>query len=265
MGRRYVLPGRKINTMKHGFVFLMTLLAFGHLYAQDKIETDRPDQTETPVLTPKKYLQGEFGFNREAEGNNYRLLHPTALLKYGISKKAELRLELNAVTDNFKALPRNIKLSGFEPVEIGTKIALLPEKGLRPQTSIIAHVGLPFLSGQHYRTPHLSPSFRFTMQNTITENIAIGYNLGAEWDGFSATPTWLYTFAPGFNLGEKWYTYVEAFGFIAQYQKPQHSVDAGIAYFVNNDLKLDVSAGVGLSSAAVDHYVAVGFSFRLPL
>ena len=243
----------------------MMLLTGMHMQAQDKIETDRPDQTETPVLTPVRYFQGEFGFNKENKGSDYRLPHPTALLKYGINKRFELRVEASAATDKFKNGANNLTESGLEPVEIGTKIALLEEKGLRPKTSLIAHVGLPFLGSKIYRSPHLSPSFRFTMQNTINDNFAIGYNLGAEWDGASAMPTWLYTIAPGFNLGEKWYTYVEAFGFIAKYQKPQHSVDAGIAYFVNNDLKLDVSAGLGLSSEALDNYVAVGFSFRLPL
>ena len=251
--------------MKQGFVLLMTLLGVLQVQAQDKIETDRPDQTETPVLTPVKYFQVEVGFNKENKGADYRLLHPTALLKYGINKRLELRLEATAVSDNFKMGGTNIKQNGLEPVEIGTKIALLEEKGLRPQTSLIAHVGMPFLGSKIYRSPHLAPSFRFTMQNGITDNVAIGYNLGAQWDGFSATPTWLYTIAPGFNLGEKWYTYVEAYGFISKYQKPQHSIDAGIAYFVNNDLKLDVSAGLGLSSEALDNYVAVGFSFRLPL
>ncbi len=253
--------------MKAVFIFLMTLLLLQKVQAQaqDKIETDRPDQTETPVLTPKKYFQGEFGFNKETKGSNYQLVHPTALLKYGISRRAELRVEANFVSDYEQLIPNSKLQSSLQPIEIGTKIALLEEKGLRPQTSVIAHVGFPFLGSKKNRSPHLAPSFRFTMQNTVSNNVAIGYNVGAQWDGFSPTPTWLYTFAPGFNLSDKWYAYVEAFGFISKYQKPQHSADAGIAYFVNNNVKLDVSAGVGISSEAPDHYVAVGFSFRLPL
>lgn len=243
----------------------MILFAATQAQAQDKIETDRPDQTETPVLTPKKFFQAEMGFTKENDGDNYRLLHPTALFKYGFGKRAELRVETNVATDYYQHIPNGVKQSGLEPVEIGTKIALIEEKGLRPQTSLIAHVGLPFLSSKIYRTLHLAPSFRFTMQNTVSDKIAIGYNLGAEWDGFSATPTWLYTIAPGFSLGEKWYTYLEAFGYIARNQKPQHSIDAGVAYFINNNLKLDASTGLGLSKEAPDHYVSLGFSFRLPL
>ena len=249
--------------MKKGLALLFALWIVNSAAAQNKIETDRPDQTETPVLTPKKYLQAEIGFNRESDGNIYRLVHPTALIKYGINQRVELRLEAAWVSDHVKT-PAG-KTNGFEAIEIGTKIALLEEKGIRPKTSLIAHVGLPFTSTRLYRSPHLSPSFRFTMQNTLTPNIAIGYNVGAEWNGFTNTPTWLYTLAPGFNLGDKWYTYVEAFGFMTRGQKPQHSVDAGLAYFVTNDFKLDVSAGLGLSSEALDHYVAVGFSYRLPL
>jgi len=62
--------------------------------AQERIETDRPDQTETPFNVPKKYFQAEFGFNKEnLTDYNYNLIHPTALLKYGLSNRIELRVE----------------------------------------------------------------------------------------------------------------------------------------------------------------------------
>jgi hypothetical protein len=32
---------------------------------------------------------------------------------------------------------------------------------------------------------------------------------------------------------------------------------------VNDDIKLDVSAGVGISEQAIDNYIAVGLSFRV--
>jgi hypothetical protein len=36
-----------------------------------------------------------------------------------------------------------------------------------------------------------------------------------------------------------------------------------VAYYVSDDLKLDISAGTGLSEQAIDNYVALGISFRL--
>jgi Putative MetA-pathway of phenol degradation len=241
----------------------LLLLCTTTLRAQvEKIDTDRPDQTESSAIVPKHYFQAEIGFNKEnLSGRDYELIHPTALLKYGL-KKFEFRLEATYKTAYEHLIPNPTSTTGFEPIEIGFKAALSEEKKILPKTSLIVHLGIPALGSKAFRTDHLIPSFRFTMQNSITDNIAIGYNLGAEWDGYTSTPTWIYTFAPGFNLGEKWYAYIEAFGFIRKNETPQHSLDAGIAYYINPDIKLDISGGGGISRAAPKNYVAVGFSFR---
>ena len=228
----------------------------------DKIDTDRPDQTESSVTVPKNYFQGEFGFNKEnLFGKNYDLIHPTALLKYGL-KKFEFRLEATCKTSYEHLIPNPKSTTGLDPVVVGFKAALWEEKKLLPKTSLIFHLGIPVFASKVFRPDHFTPSFRFTMQNSISKNIAIGYNLGAEWDGYTSTPTWIYTLAPGFNLGEKWYAYVEAFGFIYRNETPEHNLDAGVAYYINNDVKVDISGGFGVSKAAPKNYVAIGGSFR---
>jgi len=100
------------------------------------------------------------------------------------------------------------------------------------------------------------------MQNTLSDNWAVGYNLGMEWDGESTVPTYTYTFAPGFTINEKWAGYFEVFGFINKEKTPQHSVDGGLYYFPSNNVKFDFSAGFGLTKNAPDFYVAVGGSIR---
>jgi len=244
-------------------LLLLLLMAGTTANAQvEKIDTDRPDQTESAVTVPRHYFQGEFGFNKEnISGNDYDLIHPTALLKYGL-KRFEFRLEATYKTSYEHLIPNPVKITGFEPITIGFKAALWEEKKLIPKTSVIVHLGIPALASKEFKTDHLIPSFRFTFQNSLNSKIGLGYNLGAEWDGFSSTPTWIYTFAPGFSLGEKWYAYVEAFGFIRSNALPEHNLDGGIAYYVNNDWKIDLSAGFGISSAAPKNYVALGFSFR---
>ena len=82
------------------------------------------------------------------------------------------------------------------------------------------------------------------------------------WDYFGYPPAYVYTFAPGFNISEKWYAYIEIFGSIWKNEKPENSIDAGIAYYINNDLKVDASAGFGISKEAPDNYFSVGASFR---
>ena len=228
----------------------------------EKIDTDRPDQTESAATVPKNYFQAELGFNHEKTFHeNFNIIHPSALLKYGF-KKIELRLEATCLSSYEHYIPNTKTITGFEPIEIGFKAALWEEKNLLPKTSLIIHFAIPTVASKKFKAHHLAPTIRFSMQHSLTEQIGLGYNLGTEWDGFSSSPIWLYTFAPGFNLGDKWYAYIELFGFVQKNELPQHSIDGGIAYYISNNVKIDISGGFGMSEAAPKNYIAIGGSFR---
>ena len=236
----------------------------------EKIETDRPDQTESPYLVPKRWFQSETGFNIENDKDGSKtFIHPTMLNKYGISNRIELRLITEYVTEQSPLIIPfgNSTVTGLQPIQVGGKIALWEEKGLLPKTSLIAHTSIPKAAYKEFRQPKWGPNFRFTMQNSLSDNISLGYNIGMEWDGEeNGSPSFIYTLAPGFNLGEKWYAYIELFGFLNADNHPQHSADGGIAYNFSNNVKADISGGFGITkNTSLKNYIAVGFSFRLPV
>lgn len=245
-------------------LFLL-LLSCSALYAnaQEKIETDRPDQTETPYLVPKGWFQGELGLQAEWDGGMLLLYHPTALWKYGISKRVELRLitELLTVERRLIIPGGNDFVTGLLPLQVGAKIGFWEQKGALPKTSLIFHTTIPATASGKFRPSRWAPNFRFVMQNVITDKFTLSYNAGAEWNGESDTPSWLYTIAPSLRLNNRWSGYVEAFGFIGKYRRPEHSIDIGFAYLLSSNLQLDASAAKGLSAGAPD-YVTLGFSFR---
>jgi hypothetical protein len=232
----------------------------------EKIETDRPDQTESPYIVSKKWMQFEGGIIVEklnAYATNFTI--PTVLTKYGISKKTELRLitELSA-SDSKLYITNSTDIT--TPLQLGFKTSLFEEKGLLPKTSVIVHTALQNI--EHYgqsgsnTTKEIAGNYRFTMQHTITKNISLGYNMGMEWEQFTEAPAYVYTVATGFNLSANWYAYIEAFGSIWKKENPENSVDAGLAYYLNDNFKLDISAGIGISKNAPDNYFAIGASFR---
>jgi hypothetical protein len=250
-------------------IFIVALTGSGfaqtaHTPLVEKIDTDRPDQTESAVLVPKKWIQFEMGFSKQVNNvSENEFQHPTLLSKYGISRRIEFRLITTVQTNTDGNNPLLKKSNtGLTPVEVGAKIALWNEKKLLPKTSLIFHIGIPRLASTYFQVNHLAPNFRFTMQHSLTKKIGLGYNLGAEWDGINKEATWIYTFAPGINLSEKWYGYIEAFGFIGKQNKPEHSLDGGIAYYINPNFKLDLSSGFGINKAAPDWYIAIGGSIR---
>jgi Putative MetA-pathway of phenol degradation len=251
---------------KENWLVVVCLLFSSFLNAQvERIDTDRPDQTESVFTVPAGWLQSELGFAKERFRTTPHLINiwtfPTLLTRFGLSERWELRM-INEYEKwgNSRRLFRDT--FNFLPLQLGLKVNLIHAKGIIPEISVIAHTGFNRIASEFGRGgSFFSPNFRFAFQNSITENFAIGYNFGAEWDNTYDPPTWLYTFSPGFNLGEKWYAYIEAFGFLRK-DYPEHSIDGGIAYNINGNMKVDASAGFGISAFAPKNYIALGFSFR---
>ena len=253
---------------KQTILFLTFLFTCFITLAQiEKIDTDRPDQTESTFTVPKKWFQVETGFVREKISDLGAIWSlPTILSKYGLSEKWELRLLTEYFSYASSYSRRLTDTAGFLPLTIGFKVNLLEEKGIRPRISLIGHAGFNRLSSRmtasHYGS-FFAPSLVFTFQNSTSENAAIGYNLGVEWEDTKEPPAWIYTLAYGSNIGERWYAYIEVFGAAIKHEPPQHTIDAGIAYWINNNMKVDLSGGFGLNSFTPRNYIAVGFSFRI--
>lgn len=118
-------------------IFLLFCL-ISTIDAQDiaPIQTDRPDQTESSSLVPKKYLQTELGFAYELNHTNEaNLEHPAILLKYGLSNRFECRFISNMYTDiNNKKWTWH-----WNEIGIGLKTKLTDELRFIPQSSLIMH------------------------------------------------------------------------------------------------------------------------------
>jgi hypothetical protein len=80
--------------------------------------------------------------------------------------------------------------------------------------------------------------------------------------GPKRVPTGEATFLFDRQLTKRWDAFLEYAGTIASGSGPQHLLHAGTAYKLSQDQQIDFHAGVGLSRAAVDHLVGIGYSFR---
>ncbi len=251
--------------MKNTQVFIALLIAgLKNSNAQDlpPIQTDRPDQTECPFITPKGYFQFENGFSYEkTTTTSNAIVAPTVLTKFGINDHFELRL----ITEFLIEKGYSNRISGINPILLGFKTRLFEEKGLLPLTSFIGHIGIPKLGSKNFQTRYYAPEFRFTMQHTISQKQTISYNLGAEWDGLSAEPSFIYTLTTGYSFSEKISGYVELYGFIPQFEKPDHRFDAGLNYLITPNHQLDISGGLGMSKTSAEYFISLGYSFRFKI
>lgn len=240
-------------------IFLIISTCF---FAQNSnpIQADRPDQTETPATVPRGIFQLETGFTfQKNDHNSSTNTMPTVLWKYGVNNNVEIRLITEFVSETINT--ENQK--GLTPIYFGLKVKITDENGITPKTSLIVHMGLPNAAASQYKTDFYAPEFRFVMQHTLSKKISLSYNLGAEWDGFSAEPIFIYTVATGYSISNKLGSYVEIFGFSPQKNKSNHSFDGGVTYLINENIMLDLSAGIGITKTAPDCYFAAGFSFRI--
>lgn len=248
--------------------FCFLLLTMQALAQQtEKIETDRPSESESPFVVPNKWLQFEMGFSlQEEEGGIRTILHPSLLSKYGIGNRFEIRLITEWETiETLMLIPSgNEFISGLKPVKLGGKLLLLEEKGALPKTAFIFQTSIPHLATAKMKENRWLPDFRLAMQNSLSKTVNLGYNIGAEWREEEKSPFFHYSISPGIDLGEKWYAFVEVYGYINSGTDPDHVFDGGFAFTPTSNTRLDLSAGFGLGNSDPRYFASLGFSFRLP-
>jgi len=250
--------------MKKLFALLYCFLSFKNLCsAQDlpSIQTDRPDQTEYPFIVPMNHIQLENGFSYEKTSrNSSEIIAPTILTRLGINDHFELRLITEyAFNDDSE------NIAGIHPVLIGFKARLFEEKGIIPITSFIGHIGISKSASAAFRSTYYAPEFRFTMQHTISKKQSLSYNIGAEWNGETAEPSFIYTLTTGYSITEKIGGYIELYVYILQMEKPDHRFNAGLTYLFNPNHQLDISSGLGLSETSSKYFISLGYSFRFKI
>jgi hypothetical protein len=236
--------------------------------------TDRPDQTEAPVLTLPGFFQVEIGTQSEFDNdkiNNVKTvstLYNTTLWKYGVTKNFELRVITEYANDKLQFNPNSdlgdtsVTVKGFNPIAVGSKIHLQTEKGIIPEISLITHLELPYFGSKNYRPDFVIPRFRFLFAHTLSDRFSFSYNLGAEWENGTNAATGIYTASFGASLFGNLSMFVEAYGFLKENSTADNRLDAGFTYLINNSLQLDCSGGVGLSDISPDYFLSAGISFR---
>ncbi|HEY5917776.1 MAG TPA: transporter [Chryseolinea sp.] len=256
--------------MKKLLVAIILVSGMNKVKAQTEkpeIVTDRPDQTEAPVLVPRGGLQVETGFvfekDREEDVDVTNFAYNTTLIKYGVNEFFELRLITEYLGENAKVAENpTSKIQGFSPFALGVKIKLADEKGFWPQAAFIGHINLK--SGSEEFAPNYTAAdFRFTFAHTLSEKLALSYNLGAEWDGESPEAAFLYTLSLGYVINDKMGVFVEGYSFFPEDSKADHRIDAGFTYKFSPVIQWDISGGVGVSRNAPDSFLSTGISFRL--
>ena len=259
------------------FILSFILISVSNIFSQEQpdladttwmvpsaIETDRPDQTETPSLVPKGYFQMENGFSIEDTEPGFIYTHPSTLWKVGVTDFFEVRVITEYINIQ---LFDNPKVDGLLPVQVGFKSRLIDQRGIIPKTSFIGHITLPGIASKQFQQTYFAPNFRLAFLNNIGQRFSVSYNVGAEWDGETPRPDFLYSLSVGANIIGGLGIYGEVYGSMPQQRDEDNELrlDGGFTYLITNDVIADISGGIGITDNAPEKYIAIGFSYRFKM
>ena len=223
------------------------------------IATDRPSVTDSSVVVPVGSLQAENGFADTVSSGERTLDGPETTLRLGVASKTEMRL---TVPDYFGLEGAG---SGFGDLLIGMKQQLgPPPDGF--DVSLVLSLSLP--SGAKAISSHgYDPSAQLPWSRALSPDWTAAGMLSVYWptQGARRNVTGETTFLLDRQLRNNWDAFVEYAGDFPEQGTPRHQLHFGTSLRPTPHQQIDVHAGVGLSAAAVDHFIGVGYSFRVQM
>lgn len=245
----------------------------------ESIYTDRPDQSESPMIMYKGFLQFESGLkynnfpgNAEDE-TDYSAALPELMIRYGLFKNIEVRLNLEYTYEHIRKsgngytvgnLPEaNNSFNGFQPPEISIKYRFFGGKKIIPMTAVLLSADVPGIGAERYRLKHFNPGLALLFQNDISERFDLGYNLGMSWDTEAKTKTEFYTLSLGYNPAEQASVFVESYTYYRNGATPDYNLDFGLSYMIQKNMQADFYFGTQLKSKP-NVFFGGGFSVRIP-
>jgi hypothetical protein len=227
--------------------------------AGDGISTDRPQVTNSSIVVPCGSVQLENGFLETSNGGVWGFDLPETSVRVGVARKTELRL---GIPDYFSQADTGAGVaSGFGDLSVGMKQQLGPVKGW--DVSVIPYLSLPTGAGG-ISSHGYDPGVQVPWSRSLTKTWTVAGMFSALWPTVSGKHDATGQASVYFDraLTGVWDVYGEYAGSFPERGGVQHSVDFGTAYKMSPHQQVDLHVSKGVSSAATDWSVGVGYSVR---
>ena len=249
--------------MKKGFLFFALLLTAGMCYAQEEdfsFPTDRPGNVWGTEVLPFHTVSWENGFSYERSDGGRTIALPSTIVRYGIFENVEIRVgtDFQLSEDHLY----NTELFGMTPLTIGTKIHCYDGTEILPSIGVLAQLQSPHVGSADLLPDHLAPAMYLIFENDINDWFALCYNVGAEWDGVSATPTTFLGLNLGFCITDDLGAYVETFNYLHP-DGNQYLTEIGFTFNPMPRLQLDVEADFDVQNLKDYFRVGCGIAWRI--
>jgi len=240
-------------------IFPTAILCLSIVPARAQLVADRPDQTESSRTVGRGYLQIEsgfvLGFEPDEQYMTRRILAPTTLFRYGVTRGIELRVVSQFET--MKVLDEHYQ--GISDMEAGVKIQVLKKEGVNTEIAFISHLRLP-TGTLEYFDERGGIINKLSVSHSLNETLDLGYNLGYTYPG-SGNGNLTYSLALGIEVNDRVGMYIEPFGEVVDMSEFLLNADAGLTYLVRENLQLDFSFGTGLNHGM--NYISTGVCWKI--
>jgi len=249
------------------FIFSLTFRTIAQDTLRYEIATDRPSLSFSVATTPRNVLIVETGylqFNQNNDSSKITTYDPNIYLRYGLSKRLELRLGeeflLNRI--QLKNFPDSlIKSSDFLPVFLGAKYRLNNPENEKWALSALWASRVPIPA--RLETAPLRHYGRILGQYNFGKNYFFS-NLGLDFTkNAQNTDTFLaYTLGIGRNFIDGLHAFIETFGLDSLKGKFwSKGLDTGIIYIVQKRYQVDAVFGFDLATPIGEYnFFTIGFS-----
>lgn len=227
---------------------------------QRPISTDRPTVASSSTVVPCGSLQFENGVQETSSGGQRTYDLPETAIRFGVTNKTELRFGVpNYFFDDNTA---SGSTTGLGDLSLGFK----QQFGSAPggfNVSLIPSVSFP--TGANAISSHgYDPSVQLPWSHALPRNWTVAGMFALTWptEGTQRNLTGQATAFFDRQLTRPWDAYVEYSGAFPQRGGPQHVFGFGTSYKPSLHQQLDFHCSFGLSAAAPDHIIGVGYSVR---
>jgi hypothetical protein len=241
---------------RNALLLLLFALLMGRARAQ-KINTDRPDQSDGASVVKENTIQLESSLYYTVVEKNKHAFISSSLLRYGLVKNFELRLL--AEQGHHRNLFMDETAQSQYPLAIGAKLGLVEQTDVRPAVSLVGYLQLPFTNGT--QPAQWSPAVLLVVEKKWSP-LTLTVNAGPKQEAFH--PDWEFQATTDLKceVSKKWQVFGEYF---AQYGHalPFHNVDAGFLYQLNKHWMVYGSAGSSIKHHPSNYFFNTGFAVQL--
>ncbi len=244
--------------------WLLIILLFINIQAtaQEQLQSDIGDQNAQLLNKGETQLEAAVVYNRFDNKSPYTLVGEL-FLRYGLTKRIELRTLIEEGRRRDKFMEETMQ--GFYPLCIGAKVSLIKDQDILPDVALSGYLNLPFTAHTREQSIHWSPAliaiFEKELKNKKWNFLA---NAGFQQNSFNRDVQWQATARVKYQGLKDMDVTLEYFDNYQTGENPQHCIDLGYTYTVNNNFEISTCAGTTIFSEDVNEFVSIGFSVRMP-